>query len=128
MTPNKVTISVDDALRAMEAKKKTQIMSPSPEELGGLHLDGDDGAESVTEKKTQEPDSLDSFERNISAAQANGIKWVETSENVLRTYNPRGLGSAKYFVYKNIKVCAPGMAKQIQEDEAKRHHDGTVDA
>lgn len=46
-------------------------------------------------------------------------EWVETTPEIIDHFNKQGLGGARYFVYKGIKVCAEGELEPIQEYLAK---------
>lgn len=37
-----------------------------------------------------------------------GAEWVETSPEIVKYYNPRGLGRSKHFIFQGIHVCATG--------------------
>lgn len=55
------------------------------------------------------------FQQKIDAALLNGEEWVETSPKIITYFNRKGLGPhAKYFVYKNIKICEFGQSEAIQ--------------
>jgi hypothetical protein len=126
--PPKVTISADDAVRAAAAKKPI-ILTPHPDELDAM----DDEVSVVSEVPAvvnhvnPDEDTLDQFERKVSHAKITNATWVETTDNVISTFVPKGLGEVGYFIYKNVRVCPKGKAAEIQRMERDRKHEGTVD-
>lgn len=57
-----------------------------------------------------------------------GIEWYETSKDVLDLYQPRGLGNAGFFIYKDIKVCEHGRAGELEEEMANPSAPAFADA
>ncbi len=45
----------------------------------------------------------------------NGLEWVETTPEIVKYYNPRGLGRSKHFIFQGIHVCAEGDLAKAQE-------------
>lgn len=62
-------------------------------------------------------ETLTDFERKIDRARINGDEWVETSKEIVKHLNPRGLGGAKYFIFKNIKVAEKGTVDDLINEE-----------
>ena len=56
------------------------------------------------------------FEASISLCKSEGIEWLETSKDVIELYQPKGLGTAGFFIYKDIKVCEHGKAADLEEE------------
>ena len=78
--------------------------------------------ESSSKVLTPFSEELTSFETSIarelhlvSLGQSDGT--IETSEDVIKYYNPNGLGKSQYFFYKNIKVYPVGKRDEIDEME-----------
>lgn len=44
-------------------------------------------------------------------------QWVETTPEVIAKLNRNGLGGAKYFIYKGVKVCEYGKVEEIIAEE-----------
>lgn len=61
---------------------------------------------------------LRSFETVIARAKHQKVDEVEAPQSVIDHYNPNGLGGAKYFIYKGIKVCPVGEGDAIRAAEA----------
>ena len=66
---------------------------------------------------------MSDFIEKHAAAQALGDMWVETTPEIIALLQPRGLGGAKFFCYKGVKVCAHGDMEGIIADEDKTVHD-----
>ncbi len=128
--PSKVTISVEDAVRAAQAKKPL-VVTPDPDDVSAhatpFSVVSEVPAETLKSETDKTLDTLDQFERKVSYAHATGTQWVETTENVIKTFVPKGLGDARYFIYKNVRVALKGTAAEVQESESKRKHEGSVD-
>ncbi len=56
------------------------------------------------------------IETDIAAALGAGLEWVEVDADMMPKLFPQGLGSQKYGMYKNVKVCPHGMSEAIQKD------------
>jgi len=84
-----------------------------------LRLDGDEvvvgtsgaEAEKLTETVTQ-------FLTRIAVCQAEGHESIETTPEVIKHFNPKGLGTADYFIYKGVKVFPHGRTDEILSDES----------
>lgn len=63
-------------------------------------------------------ETLADFETKISVALMGDEREVETSEEVIKYLNPRGLGIGKYFIYKGVKVYPQGTRDAIQAEES----------
>jgi len=61
---------------------------------------------------------LITFEAKVGRAKQMGEDSVEASEDLINHYNPRGLGTAKYFTYKGIKVYPNGQTDAIESEES----------
>lgn len=66
---------------------------------------------------------MSDFIEKHSAAQATGQEWVETSADIIKILQPRGMSGKDYFCYKGVKVCVYGMSDKITEEESKTIHD-----
>lgn len=55
------------------------------------------------------------FEAAISLCKSEGIEWYETSKDVIDLYQPKGLGTSGFFIYKDIKVCEHGQAAKLED-------------
>jgi hypothetical protein len=78
-------------------------------------------------------ETLAQFENKWSNAKASGETVIETTPEIIARFNPRGLGSAEYFIYKGIKVMPYGKTEEILNHEneqiTKRLHgkeEGTI--
>ena len=60
--------------------------------------------------------TVHTFLDQISQAQMNNKEWVETTEDIIRHYNRKGLGGKKYFIFQGIKVCAQGQREGIERE------------
>lgn len=58
-----------------------------------------------------------SFEEKIRQAKDLQTPWIETTPEMVKYLNPRGLRGAKYFIYKGVRVCEHGMAEDIDAME-----------
>lgn len=56
---------------------------------------------------------LNEFLSDISMAKLNGEEWVETTPEVIASFNRQGLKGAKFFIYQGIKVCEHGKTQEI---------------
>lgn len=63
--------------------------------------------------------TLNDFEADISHALMNDDVWVETTPEIMAYFNRNGMGGARHFIYKGIKVCLPGDAGKIEAEESK---------
>lgn len=61
-------------------------------------------------------ETLATFEARISEAQMAGDEWIETTDEILKFFNRKGMNGAKYFVYKGIKVCLKGEREEIEKE------------
>lgn len=61
---------------------------------------------------------LGEFREQLNEAKANHDTWLEVSEEVMKYYNPRGLGGNDYFVLEGVKITTPGNAEKIEAREA----------
>lgn len=74
-------------------------------------------------------DDLRMFETTVARAihsQMNGLTdeaKVEVDQSVIDYYNPHGMGGAKYFVYKGVKVYPTGEMDAIDEEESIHTND-----
>lgn len=66
---------------------------------------------------------LSSFLGRVAVAKSLGDEWVETTAEVIRHFNPRGLGinpltrkENRYFLYDGVKVCEAGQIDEIEEE------------
>lgn len=72
---------------------------------------------------------MSEFIEKQAIAVANGDEWVETSPEIMKLLQPRGLGKDRfgkeldYFCWKGTKVCAYDQSEKIEEREAKTIHD-----
>lgn len=62
----------------------------------------------------KQSDTLSEFSKRIDSAKMAGERWVETSPEIIRYFNPRGLGGAKYFTYSGILVCEFGKIEEAE--------------
>lgn len=44
------------------------------------------------------------FQDKVDAAKLAGEEWVQTSPKIISYYNRKGLGTAKFFIFHDIKV------------------------
>ena len=63
-------------------------------------------------------ETLADFETKISVALMGDEREVETTEEVIKYLNPRGLGIGKYFIYKGVKVYPQGSKDSIVAEES----------
>lgn len=82
-----------------------------------------DGNKPETELVDDTKERMSDFIERHAAAEANGDKWVETTPEIIKLLQPRGLAGKKYFSWKNVLVCENGMSKQIEHEESKTMHD-----
>lgn len=66
---------------------------------------------------------MSDFIEKHSIALANGDEWCETTPEIIKLLQPRGMGGAKYFCYKGVKVCEYGKIDEIEAQESKTVHD-----
>lgn len=59
---------------------------------------------------------LAKFEANIAAAKHTHEEWVEAPKDIIDYYNRNGLGGARYFIYKGVKVCESGQLDSVTDD------------
>ena len=66
---------------------------------------------------------LSVFLNKIAVAKQLGDEWVETSAEVIKHFNPKGLGvnpltnqPNRYFVYEGIKICEKGQIESIETE------------
>lgn len=64
-------------------------------------------------------ETISMFKDKIDNAKIVGDEYVETSEEIIKYFNPRGLNGADYFFYQGIKVCLPGKIEEIQARESR---------
>ena len=70
-------------------------------------------------------ETITSFREHVeieAAAGEDGEGWVETTKEVIRLLQPRGLNGAEFFIYHGIKVCEHGKREQIEADMETDHH------
>lgn len=99
-----------------------------------MNLEGDEHV--VTRAATAETinETPQQFEVRVSIAQGQGVESLETTPEIIKHFNPRGLGTQEYFIYKNVKVFPYGKTDEILDHEneqlGKRLHgtsEGTLD-
>ena len=78
--------------------------------------------ESSSKVLTPFSDELTSFETAVAREQyefslGKSDGAIEASEDVIKYFNPHGLGNSQYFFYKNIKVYPVGKRDEIEEME-----------
>ena len=66
---------------------------------------------------TEEP--MSEFLKKIAIAQSTGERWVETTPDLIKLLQPRGLGTldgkpVEHFAYHGILVCAYGKSEAIE--------------
>lgn len=56
------------------------------------------------------------FLDKVFVAQQNGDEWIEVSDDIIKHYQPKGLGDAGYFIYGTpaVKVCPTGGLERAQ--------------
>lgn len=59
-------------------------------------------------------ETIQEFEMRLDDALRGEQEWLETTPENIAYFNRRGLGGAKYFMYKGIKVCAYGDMEALQ--------------
>src|SRR5574343_626394 len=62
-------------------------------------------------------DTISKFEVAIHAAAQKGQQFIETSPEVIEKVFPGGLGTAKYAIYKNVRVYEYGTAEGLLKSE-----------
>lgn len=67
-------------------------------------------------------ETVSQFEAKIAAALGAGERWVETSAEVIKNYNPGGLNGQKFFSYKGVLVCETGTTQACEDDMHKSLH------
>ncbi len=67
------------------------------------------------------------FMDSIAIAKTNGDEWVETSPEIIRHYNRKGMGinpltgkQNEFFLFDGIKVCPIGRIHAIEEEMDKQ--------
>ena len=58
---------------------------------------------------------LSEFQAKVDHALMQGQEWVETSDEIIKYYNPKGLNGAEYFIFKGVKVAPYEQSASIQE-------------
>jgi hypothetical protein len=61
-------------------------------------------------------ETMHEFMSKIATAKAVGDEWVETTPEIIKTIQPRGLGGAKFFCYQGVKVCEIGKIEEIEHE------------
>jgi hypothetical protein len=56
------------------------------------------------------------FQELIAVAKANGQEWVETTPEIIKILQPRGMGPVNYFIYHGVKVCEIGKREEITDE------------
>ena len=51
------------------------------------------------------PKTLSEFNLAVDMALMHGEEWVETTDEVVKSFLPKGLGDILYFCYRGVKVC-----------------------
>lgn len=65
--------------------------------------------------------SMSEFQELIAVAKAEQSEWVETTAEIIKILQPRGLGKNhgienKFFIYSGIKVCEYGKIDEIESE------------
>ena len=59
-----------------------------------------------------------------------GPHWLEVPEQVIKHFQPNGLGGAKHFTYENVHVCLEGTLDEALDEmdmtTEKKFHSGAV--
>lgn len=61
-------------------------------------------------------ETLSTFLAKVDQAKLEGLEWVETTPEIIRYYNRKGLNGAKFFIFQGIKVCEQGQSEAIDEE------------
>lgn len=69
--------------------------------------------------KVDKRETLQEFEMRLDDVMRNEEEWIETTQENINYFNRRGMGGAKYFVYKGIKVCAYGDLEELMAKDGE---------
>lgn len=56
------------------------------------------------------------FMSKIAVAKSSGQNEIECSPEIIKHYNPQGLGGAEYFIYQDVFVYPVGKSELIKKD------------
>lgn len=48
---------------------------------------------------------MSQFNAVVDVAKLQGQEWVETTADIIKHFQPHGMGGQEYFCYKGIKIC-----------------------
>jgi hypothetical protein len=60
-------------------------------------------------------DTVSKFLDKIAVAKSMGDESIETSVDIIRHYNRRGLMGSEYFIYEGVKVYPVGKREEIED-------------
>ena len=63
-------------------------------------------------------ETLSDFKLKVHQAKMEGNDWVETSPEIIKYYNPKGMNGVKYFWFDGVKVCELGKSEEIEQEIA----------
>ena len=60
---------------------------------------------------------LSALEAKVQLAKLGKFQWLEVDEEILKHFLQNKYPGPGYFIYKDIRLCLPGMAEEIADRE-----------